>query len=84
MTARYIVKNKFSQSKRGGDRVLQWENKVERYIEHAVCSITRLFGFYLDENEKVENIRRVHSTKNKKKFSAVPVFKYGIKVTCTV
>ena len=39
MTARYILENKVSRSKRGGDRVLQWAKKVERDMDRAVRRI---------------------------------------------
>ena len=42
MTARYIVANKVSRSKRGGDRVLKWAKKVEKTIERAIRRVTSL------------------------------------------
>ena len=36
MTARYVLGNTVSQSKRGGDRILQWAKKVERDMDRAV------------------------------------------------
>ena len=83
MTARYIVENKVSRSKRGGDRVFQWAKKVERDLERAVRRIVRLYDFYLDENDDVKFIRRTQKAK-KKKHSTAPVFKYGLEVPRTV
>ena len=84
MTARYIVKNKVSRSKRGGDRVLQWAKKVEKDLERAARRITRLYDFFLDDNDEVKHIRRAQKTKKKKKFSTATTFKYGIEVPRTV
>lgn len=84
MTARYIVKNKVSRSKRGGDRVLQWAKKVEKDLERAARRITRLYDFFLDDNDEVKHIRRAQKTKKKKKFSSATTFKYGIEVPRTV
>jgi len=84
MIARYIVSNKVSRSKRGGDRVLQWAKKVERDLGRAVRRIARLYDFFLSEDDEVKQIRRVQKTKKKKRFSTAPVFKYGIQVPRTV
>jgi len=43
MTVRYIVSNKVSRFKRGGDQVLQWVKKVERNLGCAVQRIVRLY-----------------------------------------
>ena len=82
MTAQYIVCNKVSRSKRGGDRVLQWAKKVVRDLDRAVRRITRLYDLYLDDHDEVRMIRRVQkkSKKKRKQFSAAPVYKYGIEV----
>ena len=80
MTARYIVRNKVSRSKRGGDRVLQWAKKVVRDLDRAVRRITHLYDLYLDDHDEVRMIRRVQKNSKKKKFSRAPVFKYGIEV----
>ena len=53
MTAQYIVGNKVSRSKCGGDQVLQWSKKVVRYLDRAVRRITRLYDIYLDDYSKV-------------------------------
>ena len=84
MTARYIVSNKVSRFKRGGDRVLQCAKKVERDLGRAVRRIARLYDFFLSDDDEVKQICRVQKTKKKKKFSTAPVFKYGIQVPRTV
>ena len=85
LTAQYIVGNKVSRSKRGGDRVLQWATKVVRDLDRAVRRITRLYDIYLDDHDEVRMTRRVQkgSKKGRKKFSTAPVFKYGIEVPRT-
>ena len=82
MTDQYIVGNKISWSKRGGDRVLQWSKKFIRYLDRAVCWITCLYYLYLYYHYEVRVICRVQKgyKKGKKKFSNDPVFKYGIEV----
>ena len=42
MTDQYIVGNKVSRSKRGGERVLQWAKKVVRDLDRAVFRIAHL------------------------------------------
>ena len=59
MTAQYIVGNKVSRSKRGGDQVLQLAKKVVRDLDRAVCRITRLYDIYLDDHSEVRMSRRV-------------------------
>ena len=81
LTAKYIVDNKVSRSKRGGDRVLQWANKVVRDTNRAIRRITRLYDFYLNEDDTIRKVRRnIRGKKKKKKFSNKPVYKYGILV----
>ena len=57
MTAQYIVGNKVSRSKRGGDQVLQWAKKVVRYLDRAVRQITWLYDIYLYDHSKVRMSR---------------------------
>ena len=85
MTAQYIVGNKFSRSKRGGDRVLQWAKKVVRDFDRAVRRITCLYDIYLDGHSEVRMSPKVQkgSEKGRKKFSTAPLFKYGTKVPRT-
>ena len=66
MTARYIVHNKVSRSKRGDDQVLQWGKKVEIYLKYAVRIITYLCCLYVDKKNKVKHIRRFQRKKKKK------------------
>ena len=86
MTAQYIVDNKVSRSKRGGDRVLKWANKVVRDMDRAIRRIVRLYDFYLDEEENVKCIRRTQKkgSRKKKKPPARNRLKYGIKVPVSV
>ena len=82
LTAEYIVSNKVSRSKRGGDRVLKWAKKVVRDMDRAIRRIVRLYDFYLDEDDNVKHIRRVQK-KGGRKSKKPPVkikYKYGIKV----
>ena len=85
MTAQYIVGNKVSRSKRGGDRVLQWAKKVVRDLDRTVRRVTKLYDIFLDDHDEVRMTRRVQkgSKKGRKKFSNAPVFKYGIEVPKT-
>ena len=81
MTAQYIVGNKVSRSRRGGDRVLQWAKKVVRDLDRTVRRIVRLYDLYLDDHDDVRMIRRVQKgSKKRKKFSTAPIYKYGIEV----
>ena len=75
MTAQYIVGNKVSRSKRGGDRVLQLAKKVVRDLDRVVCRITRLYDIYLDDHSEVRMSRRVQkgSNKGRNKFSTKAV-----------
>ena len=75
MTAQYIVGNKVSWSKRGGDQVLQWAKKVVRDLDPLVRQITCLYDIYLDDHSEVRMSRRVQkrSKKGRKKFSTAPV-----------
>ena len=78
MNALYIVWNKVSRSKRGSYRVLQWAKKVVRDLDRSVRRINRLYDLYLDEHDEVQMIRRVQkNSKDNKKFSKAPVYKYG-------
>ena len=78
ITARYIVQNKVSRSKRGGDRVLQWAKKVEKDMERAIRRIAKLYDFYLNDDDEIKRVRRTR--KSKRKFSTAPRYKYGIEV----
>ena len=82
MVAKYVVDNNVSRSKRGGDRVLQWAKKVVRDMDRAIRRITRLYDFYLDDDDTIRRVRRIQKgkAKKKKKFTTKPVYKYGILV----
>ena len=83
MTAQYVVANKVSRSKRGGDRVLQWAKKVVRDMDRAVRRIVRLYDIYLDDHDDVRMTRRVQKDskkKKRKKFTTAPIYKYGVEV----
>ena len=85
MTARYILENKVSRSKRGGDRVLQWAKKVERDMDRAVRRIVRLYDLFLDDNDNVRYVRRsIRGKKKHKKPKPQTKLKYGIKIPRTV
>ena len=51
MNAQYIVGNKVSWSKRGGDQVFQWAKKVVRDLDRAVRRITHLYDSYLEDHD---------------------------------
>ena len=82
MVAKYVVDNNVSRSKRGGDRVLQWAKKVVRDMDRAIRRITRLYDFYLDDDDTIRRVRKIQKgkAKKKKKFTTKPVYKYGILV----
>jgi hypothetical protein len=82
LTAKYIVDNKVSRSKRS-DRNLQWANKVLRDMDRAVRRIVRLYDFFLNDDDDVYTVRRVQN-KKKRKYSPKPTFKYGVLVPQSV
>ena len=81
LTARYLVENDVSRSKRS-DRNIQWAKKTLRDLERATRRVARLYDFYLDENEEVVKVRRAQKGGNKKKKRCFgkQVFKYGVQV----
>ena len=84
MVAQYIVLNRVSRSKRGGDRILSWANKVIRDMNRSMRRITRLYDFYFDDHDNLCKTRR--TVKRKKKWVPLSVqkTKYGIVVPRTV
>ena len=80
LTAQYMVENKVSRSKRGGDRVLQWAKKVLRDMDRVVRRITNLYDFHLDDHDEIKFIRRAQKTNKRKRRPKGPVYKYGIEV----
>ena len=83
ITAQYIVANKVSRSRRGGDRVLRWAKQVVKDLEKATRRIVRLYDFFLDDDENVRHIRRVQKNGKRKKKRPPPsktIYKYGVKV----
>ena len=67
MTAKYVVDNKVSRLKRGGERVLKWAKQVVRDMACARRRIARLYDFYLEEDESVKYIRQTTRNGNRKK-----------------
>eukprot|EP00957_Ditylum_brightwellii_P073765 5606043-Ditylum_brightwellii.AAC.1 len=85
MTACYVLEHQVSQSKRGGNQVLQWARKVERGLDHAVRQMVRLYDTFLDDDNNVRHIRRVQKgSKKRKKPKAKLRMKYEIKVPSNV
>lgn len=81
LTEKYIVDKNVIHSRHGGDRVLQWANKVMRDSDRAIRRILRLCDFRLNEDNTMRRVRRAYKVKGKnKKFSSKPVFKHGDKV----
>ena len=79
LTAEYINANKVSWSRRGWDPTLQWARKVLCNYNGALQRLTRLYEFFLDDDDEIKCVRRTRNTK-KKKFSLAPIYKYGIQV----
>ena len=69
-----------SRSKRGADRVLNWAKKVMGDTDRALRRITRLYEFYLNDDDTIKRVRRNQNGKKKKKFTTKPVYKYGIQL----
>ena len=80
MTAQYIVAHNVTRSKRGGDRNLHWARKTVRDLDRAYKRLRRLYTFYLDEDDRIQVMRRTKKSKKKKKKQLSPTIKYGIKV----
>ena len=53
LTARYMVENKVSRSKLGGDRFLHWAKKVLRDMERAMRRIKNSYDFHFDDHDEV-------------------------------
>ena len=83
LVAQYIVDNRVSRSKRGSDRTLQWAKKVLRDMHRAIRRITRLYDFFLDDDDSIRKVRRIQSNKGRKKKKPAQhrrQFKYGIEI----
>ena len=85
-TAQYIVDHYSPRSSRsGGDRVQSWANRTLRNLRRAQRRITRLYDFFLDNDDNIRKVRRAVRAK-KKKAGMGPrgkVFKFGIQVPRT-
>ena len=83
LTAKYIVTNNVSRSKRGCDRVLKWAKKVIRDLDRTVRRIFRLYDVYLDDHDEVRMTRRARNngkSKKRKQRPREPIYKYGVEV----
>lgn len=83
--ATYLLTKYKSRSRdEGRDRHLSWAKKTLRDMDRAVRRISRLYDFYLDDNDDIKRIRR--NVKAKKKYRGPPKtqMKYGIEVPRTV
>ena len=68
MVATYITTHDCSRRKNGRrDLNLSWAKKPLRDCERAVRCITRLYDFYLNENDEVYTVRRSVLNKVKRK-----------------
>ena len=79
MTAQYLVTNNVTRSKHGGNRNLQWAKKTVRDLDRAYKRLRRLYSFHIDEDDRIQVLRRTKKPKKKKK-KLGPSMKYGIKV----
>ena len=79
-TATFIRDHYKSRSNNGQrDRICSWAKKVLRDIDRAVKRITRLYDFYLDDNDSIRTVRKAVRAKKKKPFNLQSkIFKYGI------
>eukprot|EP00957_Ditylum_brightwellii_P078616 5976852-Ditylum_brightwellii.AAC.2 len=76
-----MLKHQVSWSRRGGDRVLQWVQKVEHDLDHAVRQIVHLYNTFLDADDNVRHIRPLQKGSRKRKKTKTKLqMKYGIKV----
>ena len=85
-TATFIRDHYKSRSNNGQrDRICSRAKKVLRDIDRAVRRITRLYDFYLDDNDSIRTVRKAVRAKKKKPFNLQSnIFKYGIQVPRTV
>ena len=49
-------------------------------MDRAMRRLTRLYDFYLNDDDTIRRIRWNQKGKKKKKFTTKPVYKYGIQV----
>ena len=80
IVAQYIADNQVTRSKRGGDRTLQWAKKVVRDMNPAIRRITRLYDFFLDDDDTIRYVRRIQKRKKKWKPKPIKRFKYGLEI----
>eukprot|EP00957_Ditylum_brightwellii_P207206 15351966-Ditylum_brightwellii.AAC.1 len=80
--AQYRVDHYTPQSgNKGKDWTCSWVKKTLRVLSWAICCITKLYDFYLDEDGRVRKVRRVIKAKKKKNNGhSSLVFKYSIEV----
>ena len=68
MVASYVIAHDCSRGKKGSRDVnLIWEKKTLRDYDRAIHRITRLYDFYLDENNNIYSVRRAVINKGKRK-----------------
>ena len=73
----------FSKEEGYRDVNLIWAKKTLRDYDRAIRRITRLYDFYLDENNDVYSVRRAVINKGRRKrkpFREKPRYKYGVKI----
>ena len=84
LVASYLIAHDCSRRKKGyRDVNLSWAKKTLQDYNRAIRRITRLYDFYLDENNDVYSIRRAVINKGKRKrkpFGEKPRYKYRVKL----
>jgi Reverse transcriptase (RNA-dependent DNA polymerase) len=84
LTAKYIVDNNVVRSQRS-DRTLQWAKHTLRDLTWTIRQITRLYDFYINDNDEIRRAPCAQKGGKKKKHNySVPVFKYGVEVPRSV
>ena len=82
--AYYLIAHDCSRRKKGSrDINLIWAKKNLQDYDKTIHRITRLYDFYLDENNDVCSARRAVINKGKRKrkpFREKPRYKYGVKI----
>ena len=81
LVASYLITHDCSRRKNGSrDINLSWAKKTLRDYNRAIRRITRLYDFYLDENNDIYLVRIAVINKGKQKrkpFKEKPRYKYG-------
>ena len=80
----YLIDHDCSRRKKGSRDVnLSWAKETLQDYDRAIRRITRLYDFYLDENNDTYSVRRAVINKGKQKrkpFREKPRYKYRVKI----